>query len=193
MSTTNSTTKAMSKNKIMMLLFVASESFFFLTLIISYVFYSHPGGHLSETAQYLNVKKTSIFTFFLLASSLTIEFADKKLKNGNRKGMLTWLGISILFGAIFLVGQGFEYIELIEQKVTISTNVFGSAFFTLTGFHGFHVFVGLVVLLILGNMVRSKKYQSIEYDAFNTAIIYWHFVDAVWVVVFSVVYIGAII
>lgn len=193
MSEMNSTTKAMSKNRIMMLLFVASESFFFLTLIISYAFYSHPGGHLSETAQYLNVKKSAIFTFFLLASSLTIEIADKNLKKGNRKGMLTWLLISILFGAIFLVGQGFEYLELIEQKVTISTNVFGSAFFTLTGFHGFHVFVGLVILSILGNMVRSKKYQPIEYDGFNTAIIYWHFVDAVWIVVFSVVYIGAII
>ncbi len=183
----------MSKNKIMMLIFVASESFFFLALIISYVYYSRPGGNLSETAQYLNIRKTAVFTFFLLSSSLTIELADKRLRMGRRNAMLIWLSVSILFGLIFLIGQGFEYAALIREKVTISSNVFGSAFFTLTGFHGLHVFIGLVVLSILAGLIASKKYASIEYDAFNTTTVYWHFVDAVWVVVFSVVYIGSIL
>jgi len=177
----------------MMLIFVASESFFFLALIISYVFYSRPGGTLSDTAKYLDITKTSVFTFFLLSSSLTIEVADKKLQKGNRKAMLIWLFVSILFGLIFLVGQGFEYAGLIEEKVTISRNVFGSAFFTLTGFHGLHVFIGLIVLSIMSGLIYSKKYKTVEYDAFNTTTIYWHFVDAVWVVVFSVVYLGSVI
>ena len=148
----------MSKNKLMMLIFVASESFFFIALIISYLFYSHEGGRLSETAQYLDVQKTSVFTFFLLSSSLTIEIADKKLSKGNRKAMLIWLGVSIVFGLTFLLGQGMEYLGLIREKVTISRNVFGSAFFTLTGFHGFHVFIGLVTLSILMGLIASKKY-----------------------------------
>jgi cytochrome c oxidase subunit III len=183
----------MSKNKIMMLIFVASESFFFLALIISYVYYSRPGGNLSDTAQYLDIKKTSVFTFFLLSSSLTIEFADKQLFRGNRKSMLVWLFISIAFGLIFLVGQGLEYIALIREKVTVSKNVFGSAFFTLTGFHGFHVFIGLVALSTLAGLIGSKKYKSVEYDAFNSTTVYWHFVDGVWVVVFSVVYLGSLL
>lgn len=183
----------MSRNKLMMLIFVGSESFFFIALIISYLFYSHKGGSLSETAQYLNVQKTAVFTFFLLSSSLTIEIADKKLSKGNRKSMLIWLGISILFGLIFLVGQGTEYITLIHDKVTISKNVFGSAFFTLTGFHGFHVFIGLVTLSILMGLIVSKKYVAVEYDAFNTTTVYWHFVDAVWVAVFVTVYMGSLL
>ncbi len=176
-----------------MLIFVGSESFFFIALIISYLFYSREGGSLSETAQYLNVQKTSVFTFFLLSSSLTIEIADKKLQKGKRKSMLIWLAISILFGLIFLVGQGMEYIALIHDKVTISKNVFGSAFFTLTGFHGFHVFIGLVTLSILMGLIVSKKYEAVEYDAFNTTTVYWHFVDAVWVAVFITVYIGSLL
>ena len=183
----------MSKNKLMMLFFVVSESFFFIALILSYLYYRRPNGNLSETAQYLNVQKTSVFTFFLLSSSLTIEIADKKLLKGKRRSMLIWLGISILFGMIFLVGQGIEYIDLIREKVTISKNVFGSAFFTLTGFHGFHVLIGMVALTIMGSLISSKKYKAVEYDAFNTTTVYWHFVDAVWVVVFITVYLGSYI
>ena len=148
---------------------------------------------MSETAKYLDIKKTSVFTFFLLSSSLTIELADKRLFRGKRKAMLTWLSVSILFGLIFLVGQGSEYVSLIREHVTISKNVFGSAFFTLTGFHGFHVFIGLITLSIMIGLIGSKKYKAVEYDAFNTATVYWHFVDAVWVVVFTVVYIGSLL
>ncbi len=183
----------MSKNKLMMLIFVASESFFFIALIISYLYYSREGGSLSETAQYLDVQKTSVFTFFLLSSSLTIEIADKKLLKGKRKAMLIWLAVSIVFGLIFLVGQGMEYIGLIRENVTISKNVFGSAFFTLTGFHGFHVFIGLVALSVLLRLIVSKNYEAVEYDAFNTTTVYWHFVDAVWVAVFLTVYIGSLL
>ncbi len=183
----------MSRNRLMMLFFVASESFFFIALIISYLYYSREGGHLSETAQYLDIQKTSVFTFFLLSSSLTIEIADKKLLKGKRKAMLIWLAISIVFGLIFLVGQGMEYLTLIREKVTISKNVFGSAFFTLTGFHGFHVFIGIVVLTIMAGLIASKKYEAVEYDAFNTTTVYWHFVDAVWVAVFITVYIGSLL
>lgn len=177
----------------MILIFVASESFFFLALIISYIYYSHPGGTLSSTAHYLDIRKTSVFTVFLLSSSLTILMADKKLLQGKRTAMLIWLSITIIFGLTFLIGQGTEYYGLYQENITISKNVFGSAFFTLTGFHGFHVIIGLIILSIMIGIVASKKYQSVEYDAFNTAAVYWHFVDGVWIAVFTAVYIGSIL
>jgi heme/copper-type cytochrome/quinol oxidase subunit 3 len=183
----------MNRNKVLMLFFVGSEAFFFLTLIIAYVYYSHPGGTLSDTAKYLDIKKTSIFTFFLLASSVTIEFAVAKFHQKNRRAYLAWLITTIVFGAVFLIGQMMEYGKLIESDVTVSKNVFGSAFFILTGFHGFHVFAGLIILLIVFGLIYNGNFKNIETTAFNSAAIYWHFVDAVWVAVFSIVYIGAIV
>ncbi len=183
----------MNKNKLMMLIFVGSEAFFFLALIISYVYYSHPGGDLSSTAKYLDFKKTLIFTIFLLSSSITIWVAGSSLKKGKRKSLIAWLISTIILGIVFLFGQGSEYERLINSNVTVSQNVFGSSFFTLTGFHGIHVLIGLIVLTVMTIMLLSRKFESIEETAFESASIYWHFVDAVWIVVFSVVYIGAII
>lgn len=177
----------------MMIFFVASEAFFFLALIISYAYYSHPGGSLAASAKYLDYKKTSIFTFFLISSSVTMEIAGSKLRKGKRKPMLIMLLTTIILGAVFLFGQGSEYARLIGVNVTISKNVFGSAFFTLTGFHGLHVLIGLVVLSILFGMLYSGKFKKVEKTAFESITVYWHFVDAVWIVVFSVVYLGAIL
>jgi cytochrome c oxidase subunit III len=183
----------MDKFKTVMLFFVGSESFFFLALIISYVVYSHPGGKLSDTAAYLNVAKTSVFTFFLISSSFTVHMAGNRIKQGKRKGLITWLALTIVLGAVFLGGQLTEYAGLIRDHITVSQNVFGSAFFTLTGFHGLHVFVGLIILLIITGMISSGNFKKLESTALESVTIYWHFVDAVWIVVFSVVYIGAII
>lgn len=177
----------------MMLFFIGSEAFFFVALIISFLYYSRPDGSLSDTAQFLNVKKTAVFTFFLLSSSLTVEVADRQLLKGNRKSMLIWLAITLVFGMVFLIGQGFEYLDLIKNHVTISKDIFGSAFFTLTGFHGLHVIIGLIILSVMIRLIWSGKYLAVEYDAFNTSTVYWHFVDGVWVVVFTVVYIGALL
>jgi len=183
----------MNKNKILMFLFIGSEAFFFIALIISYVYYSRVGGSLSASAKYLDYKKTSIFTLFLILSSLSIELSGRSLKKGNRKLMLGWLLTTILFGAVFLFGQGSEYARLISLNVTISKNVFGSAFFTLTGFHGLHVFIGLVVLSLMAGLFYSGKFKKIEAGFFESASLYWHFVDAVWIVVFSVIYLGPIL
>jgi cytochrome c oxidase subunit III len=183
----------MNKNKILMFLFIGSEAFFFIALIISYVYYSRAGGSLSASAKYLDYKKTSIFTLFLILSSLSIELSGRSLKKGNRKLMLGWLLTTILFGAVFLFGQGSEYARLISLNVTISQNVFGSAFFTLTGFHGLHVFIGLVVLSLMAGLFYSGKFKKVEESFFESASLYWHFVDAVWIVVFSVIYLGPIL
>ena len=183
----------MNKNRIMMIFFIGSESFFFLGLIIAYVYYGYYGGHITDRAQYLDIKRTAIFTFFLLSSSLTIALANWQLKRENKKTLLVLLSVTILFGLIFLVGQATEYARLVDLDVTISKNVFGSAFFTLTGFHGLHVILGLIVLTIMAIMIATGKFRAIMETTFESASMYWHFVDVVWIAVFSVVYIGAVL
>ncbi len=181
------------KSRLMMLFFVASEAFFFLALIISYVVYSRQGGALSSTAQYLDIKKTGLFSILLFSSSGTIFIAETQMKKGNRKAVSRWLIATIILGMIFLIGQGVEYFHLYNEDVTISRDVFGSAFFTLTGFHGLHVLIGLIVLSAMTYMVISEKFTALEATGLDAVAIYWHFVDAVWVVVFSVVYLGSLL
>ncbi len=176
-----------------MIFFVASEGFFFLALIIAYAFYSHPGGKLAETAQYLDFKKSAIYTLFLFSSSGTIAYAANRLKKGARGTLIAAIAATILLGVVFISGQGSEYSRLIHLDVTVSKNVFGSAFFTLTGFHGLHVIGGLILLLVCCFVIASGKYRKIETVLFESTSIYWHFVDIVWIFVFSTVYIGAII
>jgi heme/copper-type cytochrome/quinol oxidase subunit 3 len=176
-----------------MYFFVGSESFFFLALIISYIYFSRTNGVLSDSAKYLDIKRTGIFTIALLTSSLTIYMADVSLKRLNRKALKIWLMSTMFLGLLFLLGQITEYIRLYKVNVTISKNVFGSAFFTLTGFHGLHVLIGLIVLSVVLIMLLTGRFKAIENTALTTASIYWHFVDAVWIVVFSVVYLGAIL
>jgi heme/copper-type cytochrome/quinol oxidase subunit 3 len=183
----------MNKNKIGMLFFIGSEAFFFIALIIAYVYYSHSGGKLAETAHYLDIKRTAVFTVFLLSSSIAIWMAGTAYSRGKRKKALSRLSLAILLGAIFLIGQGIEYSRLISQDVTISRNVFGSSFFALTGFHGLHVLAGLILLSLITGLIGSGKFRKMEATAFESISLYWHFVDAVWVVLFITVYIGSII
>ena len=177
----------------MMFVFIASEAFFFLTLIISFVYYSRTNGQISGTSKHLDIIKTGIFSLFLFSSSLTVEFADKKLKKGKKSSMLFWLYVTIALGLTFIVGQGIEYTGLIKENITVNKDIFSSAFYTLTGFHGLHVIFGLIALSIFIYIVKSDSYDEVVYDAFNTTTIYWHFVDGVWVVVFLIVYLGSLI
>ncbi len=177
----------MSKHKVLMVMFIASEALFFIALIISYAYYSHG----SPTAKYLDVKKTGIFTLSLILSSLTVHIAGKELNKGKRN--IGWLIITIILGIVFLIGQGTEYLHLYNLNITLNQNLFGSGFFTLTGFHGLHVCLGLIVLSVMAAMISSGNYKKTENVAFNSAIMYWHFVDGVWIVVFSVVYLWAVL
>ncbi len=181
------------KNRLLMYLFVGSEAFFFLALIIAFVHYSREGGKLAAEAHYLDLAKTSVFSVFLIASSFTMMIAEARLRRRRRGSALTWLAVTIGLGAVFLVGQGLEYARLVHLDITVSRDVFGSAFFTLTGFHGFHVVIGLLVLSIIFALVASRRFHRIESSALESAAIYWHFVDVVWIFVFTVVYLGAYI
>jgi heme/copper-type cytochrome/quinol oxidase subunit 3 len=99
-----------------------------------------------------------------------------------------WLLVTVVLGAVFLIGQGWEYLRLIGENVTISRNLFGSTFFTLTGFHGLHVFSGLVALAILCGLAAAGWFAGPHSIALETVGWYWHFVDVVWIVIFSIIY-----
>jgi len=126
----------------------------------------------------------------LLSSSLTVHFAAKSLERNNRRAFLTLWSLTIILGSLFLFGTGREWYRLIyEHGLTIATNLFGTTYYSLVGLHAFHVSAGLIMLtvvLVFGLAGRVDEGQSRRVDVLA---LYWHFVDAVWVVVFTVVYV----
>ena len=176
------------RNKLGMWLFLGSEAVFFTLLILAYVFYRSRwvDGDNGPTADILPFGPTVFFSICLFASSATIWLAERSLRRGRHGGMRLWLGITILLGVVFLFGQAREYQNLFEENVTISTGLFGTTFFTLTGFHGLHVLVGLIALAIIWAL--SGGIRGPHSSALESTSVYWHFVDVVWIAVFSVVY-----
>lgn len=176
-------------NKTMMKLVVGTEAMFFICLILSFVYMAYNSGFEPHEVQALDIKKTGLFTIILIASSFTFIIADKNAKKGNVTGLKTWLIITIIFGAIFLFGQGREYWRLINEHITLSSSVFGTSFYALTGFHGFHVFVGLILLSIILTLAFLGDFNRQNAKVVSVAGIYWHFVDIVWIAVFTIVYV----
>jgi len=173
----------------LMLFFISSEFVFFCTLMVMYTVYSQ---YFTSTHQ-LNIGLTAIFSVALWGSSITMIVAERYLKKDNLPMFKTWLLITIGLGAVFLLGQAHEYYDLWQHGYGLSTGssvgaqVFGTVFFVLTGFHGFHVFIGLVLLIILFVM---RKHWTAKNDLPVTIIsYYWHFVDWIWLLIFSLAYI----
>ena len=142
----------------------------------------------------LNIPVTSASTFVLLMSSLAMVLAHDAVvnsENPNRKSWQSsklWLGVTALFGAIFLGFQAYEFTSFINEGLTIRTNLFGSSFFTLTGFHGAHVTAGVLWLLSLLAIDFKRGLKPHDALAVDLAALYWHFVDVVWIVIFTLVY-----
>lgn len=179
----------MSKAELGILAFLGTEAVFFGLLILSYVYFratdnSAPNADVLKA----NFFRTLIFSCCLFASSGTVVFAERALKRGNRRGLIMWLIITVLLGVAFLAGQGWEYSELFADNITPSRNTFGTSFFTMTGFHGFHVFGGLVMLSILAGLAIAGDFKGPHSAAVTCVSWYWHFVDMVWVFIFSLVY-----
>ena len=178
----------MEKNKLGIILFIISEANFFLMLILAYVYYHRESSGTAD--RFLEPGKTGINTIILLSSSLAIWPAERSFRKENEKGFHSWLLVTIILGVVFLFGQGIEWSGLFNQGITISGGLFGTTFFTLTGFHGFHVFVGLVMLTILLGLAITGNIKGNKSTAVESVSLYWHFVDVVWIVVFTVVYLG---
>jgi cytochrome c oxidase subunit III len=176
------------RGKVGMACLIIAESAIFTIFVVAYLFYM---GKSVTGPTPREVLETPIFyTICLLSSSLTMHFAGKLLKRGRRGVFLgLWL-LTIVLGALFLYGTGQEWHRLIyEHGLTISTNLFGTTYYSLVGLHAFHVTAGLILLsivLIFGLAGRVGPEQSARVDVLS---MYWHFVDAVWIVVFTVVYV----
>ncbi|HTD64434.1 MAG TPA: cytochrome c oxidase subunit 3 [Verrucomicrobiae bacterium] len=164
-------------------IFVASESIFFLAIVLAYVAYRDAG--LATAKATLDIGRTAIFSVALFASSGTMAMAARA-ESGR------WLAATIVLGAIFLTGQGSEYARLLGEGIGPGSALFGTTFFTLTGLHGLHVLAGLVALAALAAANRRSR-RAVHPVAWEAVGMYWHFVDAVWVVVFSVVYLGTLL
>jgi cytochrome c oxidase subunit 3/cytochrome o ubiquinol oxidase subunit 3 len=167
---------------------IIAESAIFTIFVVAYLFYV--GKSLSGPTPREVLETPIFYTVCLLSSSLTIHFAGKALERGRSAAfLLLWL-LTIALGAFFLYGTGQEWRRLIyEHGLTIATNLFGTTYYSLVGLHAFHVTAGLILLsivLLFGLAGRVGREQSARIEVLS---LYWHFVDAVWVVVFTVVYV----
>jgi len=176
------------RGKVGMMCFIIAESAIFTIVVVAYLFYL--GKSLSGPIP-RDVLETPIFyTICLLSSSVTIHLAVTRLKRDASLSFLALWLLTIVLGGLFMYGTAQEWRRLIyEHGLTISTNLFGTTYYSLVGLHAFHVTAGLVMLavvLLLGLTGRVRVAQSARVDVLS---MYWHFVDVVWVVVFTVVYV----
>jgi heme/copper-type cytochrome/quinol oxidase subunit 3 len=169
-----------------MALFIASESIFFLAIVMAFIAL-RPGGVATAKVE-LDIGRTAIFSLFLFASSATMTIAERRRARDGR----LWLAITAALGAVFISGQALEYARLLESGIAPRTGMFGTTFFTLTGLHGLHVLVGLAAMSGLWLATRAAA-GRVSATAWETVAWYWHFVDGVWVVVFSVVYLWTLV
>jgi cytochrome c oxidase subunit III len=176
------------RGKVGMACLIIAESAIFTIFVVAYLFYV--GKSLTGPTPREVLETPIFYTICLLSSSLTIHFAGKLLEGGRRGAFLLFWLLTIALGVLFLYGTGQEWHRLIyEHGLTISTNLFGTTYYSLVGLHAFHVTAGLIMLsivLFFGLAGRVGPEQSARVDVLS---LYWHFVDAVWVVVFTVVYV----
>jgi cytochrome c oxidase subunit III len=168
-----------------MIFFIASEALIFANIIAAFLYLEIRNGswHLPTEMTY-----PLINTFILLGSSIPIRFAGRGITQGNQRNFKLFLFLTILMGAAFLGGQLYEYSGLFGNHFTPQASIFGSSFFTLTGFHGLHVTIGLIFLLIVLLRGLRGDFTAKKHWAAQAGEMYWHFVDGVWVVVFTLVY-----
>jgi cytochrome c oxidase subunit 3/cytochrome o ubiquinol oxidase subunit 3 len=173
-----------------MISFLVSEVALFGTLIVTYVFYLGKDVIGPTPAEALSLGLVVFTTICLLASSGTIHVAERALERGNRGGFLGFWLATIVLGAVFLGGTAYEWHDLIDRfGLTISRNLFGTSYYTLVGLHALHVTGGVTIMLIVFGLALGRKVTSENRGGVQLVSWYWHFVDGVWVVVFTVVYV----
>jgi cytochrome c oxidase subunit 3 len=170
-----------------LLIFLASESLMFGGLFVSYLIYRGAASTWPPEGTEVELLLPAINTIILISSSFVIHIGDVAVKKNNVAGMRLWYGITALMGAIFLGGQVYEYLHL---GYGLGTNVFSSCFYVMTGFHGLHVFVGILLMLgVIWRSRRSNHYNASKHTGVEMTEIYWHFVDIIWVILFALLYI----
>lgn len=172
-----------------MLALIAAESTIFTIFVVAYIYYAgkpnlHPSPH-----EVLDVPV--LMTVCLLSSSIFIWLAEREIHRGAIKRFILFWSVTWVLGAIFLIGTAFEWRDLIYRKgLSVGTNVFGTAFYSLVGLHASHVTVGLIMIFVVLLLALFGKVSVEHAERIKVLSLYWHFVDAVWVVVFTTVYIA---
>ena len=182
------TSTGLDNRKLLMWLFLASECLLFGSLIGAYLLYRGQSVVGPYPEELFDIPFTSVSAFVLLMSSVTMVLALAAIQRGDQKGLRIWLLGTALLGLLFLSGQAFEFTEFNREGLSLSSNLFGTTFYVLTGFHGAHVTVGVLILLSL--LVMALRGRLTQGQSMNVELagLYWHFVDVVWIVIFTLVY-----
>ena len=182
------TTTGTSNTKLAIWLFLSSDCLFFGAFISAYLLYR--GRHQTgpTPAKVYSIPFTSVSSFVLLMSSLTMVLALAAIQRGDLRRLRIWLLTTALLGSVFIGGQIFEFTEFARKGLSLDTNLFGSTFFVLTGFHGAHVTIGIIWLMSLWGLATQGRLGQRDAEKVEIAGLYWHFVDVVWIVIFTLVY-----
>jgi cytochrome c oxidase subunit III len=177
-----------SRGKVGMACLIIAESAMFTIFVVAYLFYV--GKSLTGPTPRQVLEVPIVYSVCLLSSSLTIHVACRSLARDRRSAFLGWWLVTFVLGALFMYGTWQEWHRLIyEHGVTIATNLFGTTYYSLVGLHAFHVTVGLLMLGMVLVFATMGRVRSAHLPRLDVLSLYWHFVDAVWVVVFTVVYV----
>jgi heme/copper-type cytochrome/quinol oxidase subunit 3 len=187
-TTQHETTTGLPSTKLAMWLFLASECLLFGALITTYVLYRGSSIKGPYPSDVFDIAYTSVSSFVLLASSLTMVLALSAAQTRDLVRMRLWLLATAMLGMTFVGGQVYEFTTFYHEGLAITTNVFGTTFYTLTGFHGVHVTVGILMLLSVAGMSAADRLPDDPSFPVEMVGLYWHFVDIVWIVIFTVVY-----
>ena len=184
------TSTSVSNTKLGMWVFLSSDCLLFGALIATYLLYkdNHVTGPGPDDV--FDIPFTSVSAFVLLLSSLTMVLAVSALTRGDVRLSRIWLLTTALLGSVFIAGQVYEFTTFVREGLGFTTNIFGSSFYTLTGFHGVHVSAGIIMLMSL--LLMSLRGNLTQENAETVEVIglYWHFVDIVWIVIFTIVYLA---
>jgi cytochrome c oxidase subunit 3/cytochrome o ubiquinol oxidase subunit 3 len=182
------TSTGLDNVKMAMWAFLGSECLFFGSLISTYLLYRRQALSGPLPHDIYDIPYTSVSAFVLLMSSLTMVLALASIQRGDKRGLRAWLLATAFLGMVFIGGQIYEFTTFYDEGLKLSASPAGSAFFVLTGFHGAHVTVGILMLMSLFGMSLAGRLE--QHDARKVELIglYWHFVDVVWIIIFTVVY-----
>ena len=185
------TNTGVSNNKLAIWMFIASEALFFGAFIATYFLYRGRDAQFLKgptPSGLLNIPFTSVTSFVLLMSSLTMVLALAAIQRGDQRRFRIWILTTAVFGMTFIGGQVYEFTEFYREGLHLGTNLFGTTFFVLTGLHGAHVTIGIIWLLTLWGRSMQGKLGPEKHEAVEIAGLYWHFVDVVWIFIFTAIY-----
>ena len=184
----HATSTGLSNNKLAMWIFLGSECLLFGGLISTYMLYRGRHSENLGPDQVWDIPFTSASSFVLLMSSLTMVLAVTSAQRKDDRNTRLWLTVTALLGSLFVAGQVYEFTTFYREGLGFTTSLFSSSFYTLTGFHGVHVSVGVIMLLATVGMNLKNRIPGDKAEVVELVGLYWHFVDIVWILIFTLVY-----